>query len=68
MSIHLIAMSLGDAPAPTRLLALAPVDMVIIALYFAMVLGIGFYLKRLHEDRRRLLPGRPRDDGLGRRA
>ena len=46
MSIHLIALSLGDAPAPTRLLALAPVDMVIIALYFAMVLGIGFYLKR----------------------
>ncbi len=32
--------------APQRLLTLAPVDLVVIALYFAMVLGIGFYLKR----------------------
>jgi SSS family solute:Na+ symporter len=46
MSIHLVALSLGDATAPSRLLALAPVDMVVIALYFVMVLGIGFYLKR----------------------
>ena len=45
MSIHLLALSVADATAPTRLLALAPVDMVIIAVYFAMVLGIGFYLK-----------------------
>jgi solute:Na+ symporter, SSS family len=46
MSNFLIALSVGDAPAPTRLLALAPVDMLVIALYFAMVLGIGFYLKK----------------------
>jgi len=29
-----------------RLLSLSPVDLVVIALYFIMVLGIGFYLKR----------------------
>jgi SSS family solute:Na+ symporter len=34
------------APAPDRLLALTPVDMAIVALYFAAVLAIGFYLKR----------------------
>ena len=32
--------------ATTRLLSLSPVDILIIALYFAVVLGIGFYLKR----------------------
>jgi solute:Na+ symporter, SSS family len=32
--------------APKKLLSLHPVDLVIIALYFVMVLGIGFYLKR----------------------
>ena len=31
--------------APTRLINLNPVDLTIIAVYFAMVLGIGFYLK-----------------------
>jgi SSS family solute:Na+ symporter len=31
---------------PTRLVHLAPVDIVIIAFYFALVLAIGFYLKR----------------------
>src|SRR5207247_58662 len=30
----------------SRLLTLAPVDIVIIALYFAMVLWIGFYLRK----------------------
>lgn len=34
------------AAAPTRLLAMTPVDLVIVVLYFAMVLAIGFYLKR----------------------
>jgi len=33
-------------PAGKRLILLHPVDMVIIAIYFLMVLGIGFYLKR----------------------
>ena len=34
------------AQAGKRLILLHPVDMAIIAIYFAMVLGIGFYLKR----------------------
>src|SRR5690242_19312003 len=33
-------------PSPEKLLSLSPVDLVVIALYFAIVLGIGFYLKR----------------------
>ncbi len=32
--------------ATPRLLTLSPVDVAVIALYFAMVIGIGFYLKR----------------------
>ncbi len=32
--------------AATRLLSLGPLDLVIVALYFAMVIGIGFYLKK----------------------
>ncbi len=32
--------------APEKLLSLSPVDLLIIVLYFAMVLGIGWYLKR----------------------
>ncbi len=31
---------------PHKLLSLSPVDLIIIGLYFVMVLGIGFYLKR----------------------
>jgi len=34
------------AAAPERLVRLGGVDIVIVALYFAMVIGIGFYLKR----------------------
>src|SRR5512147_2985268 len=33
-------------PAATRVLSLGGVDLVVIALYFATVLAIGFYLKR----------------------
>ena len=41
------------APATgSRMLALAPVDVAIIVLYFATVLGIGFYLKRLAKPAR----------------
>ncbi len=29
-----------------KLLTLSPIDVVIIALYFAMVIGIGIYLKK----------------------
>ena len=32
--------------APSRLLSLAPVDLLIIVIYFAVVLAIGFYLRR----------------------
>jgi solute:Na+ symporter, SSS family len=32
--------------APAKLLSLSPVDLLVIALYFVMCLGIGFYLKR----------------------
>jgi SSS family solute:Na+ symporter len=34
------------AAVPERLLSLAPVDMVIIVIYFVFCLGIGFYLKK----------------------
>jgi SSS family solute:Na+ symporter len=36
---------LAAAPA-SHVLTMAPVDLVIVVLYFALVLGIGFYLKR----------------------
>ena len=36
---------LATAPA-SHVLTMAPVDLVIVVLYFALVLGIGFYLKR----------------------
>ena len=45
-----------------------PSTSLVIVFTSCMVLGIGFYLEALHEDRRRLLPGRPRDDGLDRRT
>lgn len=41
----LIAGVVAPAP-PARLLSLSPVDLVIILLYFALVLGIGLYLRR----------------------
>jgi SSS family solute:Na+ symporter len=39
-----IALLLGSAA--TRLLSLGPLDLLIVVLYFAMVIGIGVYLKR----------------------
>ena len=41
-----VALFVGQEPASDRLISLHPVDLGIIAIYFAMVLGIGFYLKR----------------------
>jgi SSS family solute:Na+ symporter len=38
--------SLLLASVPARLLAMGPVDIAIVVLYFLLVLGIGFYLKR----------------------
>src|ERR1035437_8776916 len=39
-----LALWLGATPS--RLLSMAPVDFAIVAVYFALVLGIGFYLKK----------------------
>jgi SSS family solute:Na+ symporter len=36
----------GTASVPSRLVTLSPVDLIIIAVYFGLVIGIGFYLKR----------------------
>jgi SSS family solute:Na+ symporter len=33
------------AEVPTRLVRLAPIDVVIVVFYFALVLSIGWYLK-----------------------
>jgi len=41
-----IALLSAAASAPTRLIALNPVDLAIILLYFALVLGLGLYLRR----------------------
>ena len=41
----LVIAFLATAPA-SHVLTMAPVDLVIVVLYFALVLGIGFYLKR----------------------
>jgi len=43
--VQAIALILLDSGS-SRLLSLSTVDLVIIALYFVAVLGIGFYLKR----------------------
>src|SRR5713226_2840105 len=40
-----VAMFLGPGGVGARLMSLHPVDYAIIVIYFAMVLGIGFYLK-----------------------
>ncbi|MGC4055890.1 MAG: sodium:solute symporter family protein [Paludibaculum sp.] len=36
----------AQQPPPSRLISLAPLDLIVIGLYFALVLGIGVYLKR----------------------
>jgi solute:Na+ symporter, SSS family len=41
-----VLLMLAMKPESTRLLSLQPVDIAIILLYFAGILGIGFYLKR----------------------
>jgi SSS family solute:Na+ symporter len=49
-SNHFVAAPLGlllaDDPTGSKIIFLRPVDLAIIVIYFAMVLGIGFYLKR----------------------
>ncbi len=39
-------LALWLATTPSRLLSMAPVDFAIVAVYFTLVLGIGFYLKK----------------------
>jgi len=41
-----VALFVDQEPASDKLISLRPVDLGIIAIYFAMVLGIGFYSKR----------------------
>jgi solute:Na+ symporter, SSS family len=41
-----ISLALLLQASPSRLLLLSPIDIAIVAVYFAVVLGIGFYLKR----------------------
>jgi SSS family solute:Na+ symporter len=41
-----LAFTVVSAAAPQRLLSMAPVDVTLIVIYFAVVLAIGFYLKR----------------------
>ena len=51
--------------AGNRLIHLNPVDIAIIAIYFAMVLGIGFYLKNHTKSGDDFFLAGPRNDGLG---
>ncbi len=51
---------------PTHLVHLAPVDAVIVVFYFALVLAIGFYLKRRANTSEDYFSCGPRDDGLDR--
>ena len=44
MSFPIVLCYLESAPA--RLMAMAPVDLLIVVLYFVLVLGIGFYMKK----------------------
>ena len=54
--------------ASTHLIRLAPVDIAILLLYFAMVIFIGFYVKGVDQHQRAVLPGWARDDRHGSRA
>ena len=49
------------APSLAHLSAL---DLAVIAIYFVMVIWIGFYLKCEGQHQRRVLHGRSRDDGV----
>ena len=44
-----LSLFLLQSTAPSRLISLSPVDIAIVAIYFAAVLGIGFYLKGMAE-------------------
>jgi len=46
LSLSLLALLSAGPPTASRLISLHSPDIAIIAIYFAMVLGIGFYLRR----------------------
>jgi SSS family solute:Na+ symporter len=46
MNLHALHSAILLVPQPTRLISLHLVDVAIILIYFAVVIGIGFYLKR----------------------
>ena len=59
----------ADAAASTssHLLTLSPIDLVIIVMYFVVVLGIGFYLKKFASTGEDFFMAGPQDDRLDRR-
>ncbi len=54
--------------AMDRLVHLSGVDIAIVVIYFALVLAIGFYLKRFAKTGEDFFHGRARNDRLGRRT
>ena len=57
-------------PSPLRPLAraLRPLDIAVIAIYFVMVIWIGFYLKGQSNTSEEFFMAGPRDDRVDRRA
>ena len=53
--------------AAARLLSMRPVDYAIIAIYFVVVLGIGFYLKKFASTGEDFFMAGPQNDRLDRR-
>ena len=50
-----VDLTAAQTARPSRLLTLAPADLLVICLYFALVLGIGVYLKAAGSGQPRLL-------------
>ena len=46
MNTATLSLAMLQTPQPTRLMSLHAVDILIILIYFVVILGIGFYLKR----------------------
>ena len=68
---NIIPMHVARSPAlflfATQLTHLAPVDLAILLLYFAMVIFVGFY-EGIDQHQRAVLSGRTRDVGVDRRG
>ena len=54
-------------PRPSACFTFSGVDIAIVILYFVSVLGDRLLSQEVHQNRRGFLPGRKRNDGLGRR-